>query len=242
MNYWPKVYSWLNNVQRVLYPECCVLCGKVCDTGVALCRGCTDDLACNSHACPRCASPLPPGSGGMCGRCQQRLPPFDRAVSPFIYQPPLDSLLRELKFERRLHHARLLGTAMARQIRDSGITLPELLLPVPLHRARLRERGYNQAIELSRPLSRILGIPIDRYSCIRRHNTRSQSDLGFKSRRANVRHAFELRRPLAAEHVAVVDDVMTTGATLSELARTLKGGGVKRVDVWSCARAVMQRR
>jgi ComF family protein len=140
------------------------------------------------------------------------------------------------KFRARLNLTRLLGQCLAIALRERGAAMPELILPVPLHAQRLRDRGYNQAQEVARTLGRELSIPVDVRTCARTLTTRPQAGLERKERRRNVRGAFQLQRRLDAAHVAILDDVVTTGCTVSELARVLRKAGVKRVDVWAVAR------
>lgn len=183
--------------------------------------------------------PLPPSAPDviLCGQCQQKPPPFERTIAPLIYQHPVADLIAGLKFHAKLQYGRMLATLLLGKILDSARTeMPQLLIPVPLHRKRLRERGYNQAVELARPLGRQLDIPLDLSSCRRVRATSSQSALHIKERRSNVRGAFQLAKEIAADHVALLDDVVTTGSTVAELARVLRRSGVKRVDVWALAR------
>lgn len=232
----PEVYNWTKFVRNLLYPPRCVLCGGPGDAGIDLCRGCRDELPRNGPACPRCGSPLAI-AGVPCGPCTRRPPPFTRSIIPFRYDAPLDYLLQQLKFHQGLQLAPLLAALMAEAVRQRGAPLPECLLPVPLHPQRLRERGYNQALELARPISRLLGVPIDYGLCQRRRATPAQTSLSGKERLRNLRGAFVAARSGMPHHVAIVDDVVTTGATVEELARTLRRAGVETVEVWACARA-----
>ena len=152
------------------------------------------------------------------------------------YQSPGDHLLQKLKFNGRLEMARVLGELMAHWLESVCEQLPDIVIPVPLHQDRLRERGFNQAIELALPIARHLGLPMDIRSCIRTKTTAPQSDLSRKARIKNVKDAFEVVRPVSG-HVAIIDDVMTTGSTAHELARTLRQAGATRVEAWICARA-----
>ena len=237
MNARMQVNNWLKIIQNWLYPPLCLLCGADSRSDQSICEGCLADLAINLSACSGCAIPLPDDVTGLCGDCQRKSYPFDSAHASFLYQPPLDRLLLDLKFDKRLQNAPLLGALMAERLLADGQDLPELLIPVPLHHARLRERGYNQALELARMLANRLGMRVDARSCIRSRQTASQSQLSARARHSNIRNAFELVRPIDAVHVAIVDDVMTTGSTVTELAKLLKRNGVERVDVWVCARA-----
>lgn len=228
----------LEAILQRIYPPTCVLCGAPGDDGLDLCRGCRADLPYNRHACPRCAIPLPAGqsAGTRCGPCQRRAPPFAASHAAFRYEDPVPALIGGVKFRGRFNLARLLGQLMALSLLEQGAQRPELILPVPLHPRRLRERGYNQALELARPISAELGIPTDTATCIRAAYTSAQVGLDDRERRRNVRGAFAVARCPAAKHVAILDDVVTTGSTVTELALVLRRAGVERVDVWSVAR------
>lgn len=229
------VYKWLNSVQHTIYPPRCLLCGGNGEAGRDLCGGCAGDLPRNTGACRCCALPLQGGQEGICGACIRRAPHYAASVIPYLYAPPLDHLLLGLKFHRQLAHARLLGGMMAEAISASGELMPEAILPVPLHPSRLRERGYNQALELARPLARALQLPIAGGLVQRSLATAAQSSLQREERRRNVRGVFSAAVPLP-RHIAIVDDVVTTGSTVNELARVLKRAGAERIVVWACAR------
>ncbi len=230
------VNKWSYNIQSLLYPGHCVLCGESCPGDRDLCDGCFVLLPRNPYSCPRCALPLPERAASRpCGDCQKRPPPFDRCLAPLHYRHPVDYLLTRLKFHQKLANARLLGNLMAHWLRS--VEPPELIIPVPLHPARLRERGYNQALELARPIGKRLGIAIDSRSCRRVVDTAPQTGLSAKQRHTNLRNAFAVTGQLKARHVAILDDVITTGHTVEEMARTLRRAGVARIDVWACARA-----
>lgn len=219
-----------------LYPPTCVLCGAPGHAGLDLCPGCLADMPHNLSGCSRCALPLPPGTDGLCGACARRPPPFLVCRTAFLYEDPLPMLVGGAKFRSRLNLARLLGQCLALALRRAGDDPPGLIIPVPLHPARLRERGYNQALEVARPVSRALGVAIDTRCCARAHATPPQAGLEKQARRRNVRGAFQVVRPPAAAHVAILDDVITTGSTAAELAGVLLRAGVKRVDLWAVAR------
>jgi ComF family protein len=232
------VYKWPRSATWGLYPPVCLVCGGDGDPGRDLCAGCARDFARNLTACARCAEPLPPATppGSLCGRCQHDPPHFDLCHAPYLYAPPLDRLLTGLKFNARLAHARLLATLLGDAIHRTRADPPDLLVPVPLHAARLRERGFNQAVELARPLAASLGIPLGAGLVTRTRPSAPQSGLQRSLRRANVRGAFAVVRAPPARHVALVDDVLTTGHTASEIAKALKRAGVERVEVWVVAR------
>jgi ComF family protein len=224
-------------VQHWLLPWRCLLCGNAGANGVDLCTECATELPRNTTCCAQCALPLPL-SAAQCGRCLRTPPPWDVAWAPFRYAWPLDRLETRFKFGRDLAAGRVLVAMWQRE--SPPPTLPQLIIPVPLHRRRLRERGYNQSLEMAKPLARSLGIPC-RHDLLRRiRHTDAQTGLDAAERRRNLRAAFALNDNIALpDHVAVLDDVFTTGVTLSECARVLKRAGVSRVDVWALARAPM---
>ncbi len=143
-----------------------------------------------------------------------------------------------MKFKGHLAIAREFGALLARRVSTHQALTPQCLVPVPLHRARLTTRGFNQALEIARPVAKALSIPLDFTSCSRARNTAAQTVLPAKQRARNVRGAFRVRKPLPFKHVAIVDDVITTGHTAAALARALRRTGIKQVDLWVCARTV----
>ncbi|WP_207787606.1 ComF family protein [Candidatus Thiosymbion oneisti] len=234
----PGFWKTRERLLRGLYPPTCVLCGAQGEGELDLCAPCLADLPRNRDCCRRCALPLPAErpSGALCGECQRRLPPYAVCHAAFRYEGPLPILVGGAKFRARLNLARLLGQCLANALGECGAELPELIVPVPLHAKRLRERGYNQALELARTLGRVFSIPVDVHSCVRVSATPPQAGLARKERQPNVRGAFRILHPPGVERVAILDDVVTTGSTVSELTRVLLKAGVKRVDVWAVAR------
>jgi ComF family protein len=162
-------------------------------------------------------------------------PAFDSSYAPFIHNGAMRYLITGLKFNAQYKNARLLGLLLAEGLQTTH--LPDCLIPVPLHKARYRERGFNQSIEIAKATGKALHIPVDVHSCIRHRDTPHQTQLTAKQRRTNMKNAFSTRQPIQARHIAIIDDVMTTGSTVHELAKVLKKAGVSRVDVWVCARA-----
>ena len=213
----------------------CLLCGAL-RSEAGLCGSCREDLIPNGPACQRCALPLP-REGRLCGACLQRPFPLERCVALFRFQPPLSDLVHRLKFRQQLVVARLLGGMLAAHLAPLQ-QRPELIVPVPLHPRRLRERGYNQALELARPLARHWGIALAPRLCRRVRATAAQTELDLRQRRRNLRHAFQVCGEVTGRHLVLLDDVMTSGSTLAELARSLRRAGAARVDAWVLARAV----
>jgi ComF family protein len=219
-----------------LFPRRCCFCRKLLTEPQALCETCRQALPWNHRACQRCALPLETDSR-QCGACLTRPPAFVRCIAPFRYQPPISTAIIQLKFHEQLRYAPVLAQLLAEAVRQQDEALPECLIPIPLHTQRLRQRGFNQAVEIAKPLGKALNIPILRNHCYRRKNTLPQSQLSAPARRRNMRAAFDLRRPLRVQHVAIIDDVMTTGQTAQIFSRMLSDAGVKRIQIWCCARA-----
>jgi ComF family protein len=232
------VYKWLNIVRpQIAFRTACDLCGAASRHSIGLCPACLDDLPVIPHPCPRCGISQAHAIPGPCGACQRQPPAFDSAFIPFAYAPPLSGYITGLKFRSRLAAARLLGELLIRALPADVPDRPDCLLPVPLHARRLRGRGFNQALEIARPVAKHLQLPLDTHSVIRCRDTRPQSDLDQAGRRRNLRGAFELRQALPWRHVAIVDDVVTTGNTVNAVAGLLRRHGVERIQIWAVARA-----
>lgn len=201
-----------------------------------LCAPCRRELPWNRSACPRCARPQQTAT--LCAPCARAFPPFDAAWSAFRYAPPVDRAIQGLKYHADFRAGRWLGREMATALALRGAPLPELLLPVPLHRSRLRHRGYNQALELARVIGGSLGIAVAADAARRLRATEDQIGKSAAERRRNVRKAFAVNAARIAErHLALIDDVMTTGSTAAELARVCRAAGARRIEVWTAARA-----
>lgn len=233
------MYRWIKYVQNRFLPGTCVLCGSDSPSELDLCAACRADLPRVLQPCPRCGLPLATAAETECGGCVANPPAFARTLVPFRYEEPVKQLIHALKFNQKLYVARVLGELMAEYFAQQGAR-PDLIIPVPLHPSRLRERGFNQALELARPTSARLNIPLDVHACQRTRSTPAQSDLPADQRAKNIKGAFTLRAPLNVQRVAIIDDVMTTGATVDELTRTLLSNGVEEVQIWVCARAIMK--
>lgn len=235
-----KVIPWLSQVQNWLLPGACVLCSCNLNRPVDLCEACESELPWLSSACMCCAQPfsLKDSENQICGACVQTPPFFNRTISMFCYQEPIKKLIAGVKFQQKLIYTKLLGELFAKQLSVvyRKENLPECIIPVPLHPKRLRERGYNQALELARPIAKALNIKLDYQSCERVLATQPQTELPASQRYVNVKQAFILKATLRFKHVAVLDDVVTTGHTVNELSKILSSAGVEKIDVWCCAR------
>lgn len=255
----------LDNLVDGLLPASCQFCGAdsaglICAAcqrelpwNLPACPGCALPQAFRTGVSPGTEVFLPPaGEGGTqggalggvrasplglpCSRCQKRPRVFDAAFAAFLYGTPSAQAVLGLKYAARFREARWLAQAMAAALRQRTEPLPTLLIPVPLHRGRLFRRGYNQSLELARHLGRELGIAVDPNAARRIRATPDQIGLSAAQRRRNLRGAFAVHDCVAGRHLALLDDVMTTGATLDELARACKAAGAARVEAWAVAR------
>jgi len=209
----------------------CVLCGTQGGPDL-LCAACLAELPALPEHCPQCALPSP--GGAPCGSCLNHPPRFDATLALWRYEFPCDRLVQALKYRGRL----ALAGFFARRLAALLPPKVDLIVPMPLHPRRLAERGFNQALEIARGLARHLGRPIEPRGVLRVKDTLPQTQLPYEERAKNVRRAFLCKLDLSGARVAVVDDVMTTGATLNEFARALKRAGATRVENLVIARTV----
>ncbi|MNG88380.1 DNA utilization protein GntX [compost metagenome] len=228
------VYNCSNNNQA------CLLCDDPAEQPYPLCNACEQALPWLDEHCTRCALPLPM-AGLTCGQCSRRPPAFQQVIALWHYGFPVDALISRFKHNRQWPLGRLMAELLGHGLLHryaEGLAQPDLLLPVPLARRRLRERGFNQAGLLARWLSRQLAIACDERLLLRSRETPAQQGLDAKARRRNLRQAFALlpTGAVAGLHVAVVDDVLTTGATAQAVAQVLHKGGARRVDIYCLAR------
>ncbi len=221
-------------VQRAVAPTCLLCVGP--SAGSLLCPSCDADLprlaSTAATLCDTCA--LPVTTGSRCGACLANPPAYDRVCAPFLYAFPVDALVQSLKYRSLLALAPLFGSAIALVLKQR----PDVVVPMPLSAARLRERGFNQAQEIARHVAQRTGIELLPRACRKVRDTAPQAALPWKARAKNVRNAFVCDADFSGRHVAVVDDVMTTGATLNELARNLKHAGAVSVTGLIVARTL----
>ncbi len=219
-------------------PPICVLCARAAETGRDLCLACEQELPYITTSCRQCAIPMP--QNGICGQCQQHSPAFDSAHALFHYAEPVDYLVQQLKFNNKLYLARLLAQLML-QREQQKLPTPDVVIPVPLHRARLRQRGFNQALELARPIAKAMALPLMPGLCRRQQPTPAQTGLDAEARRRNLKNAFVVDDLGDYRHPLIVDDVMTTASTAEMMAKALKKAGAESVDVWVFARASLDK-
>ncbi len=228
-----------------LLPTVCVVCGRSVVTAIALCEPCKKALPWINSACSKCGenNALSLQLGELCSGCYLSPPPFHHCRGLFHYRAPIDTLISGFKYHARFDIGHAFSYLLAIKIQehyDSG-EKPDVLLPVPLHPHRLRTRGYNQALEIAKVVESICKIPVNSSLAYRKKDTKPQTETrSASSRRKNLASAFEINHATSSESVrsiAIIDDVVTTMATISSLSNTLSEAGMKVVDVWCIARA-----
>jgi len=219
---------------RRLFAHACLLCGTASGTD-RVCSGCRRELPHHTlPQCPQCAIPTPDGQ--TCGTCLKHPPAFDHSIAAFSYRFPVNQLIPALKYHSRLAIAQVLGQHLAEAV--ANCPRPDLLIPMPLHPARIRQRGFNHATEIARVVATSLKLQLDFSCCKRVRDTPPQVALAYDQRRRNVRGAFECNSTVEGKRIALIDDVMTTGTSLDELAKTLKRAGALEVEAWVVARTL----
>lgn len=251
-----KAIRWLENVQFWLLPGTCVLCRQLSGQRLDLCESCHGELQFITHACELCALPLPASVGKRCGHCLLQAAPFQQAIAPLAWAEPASQLISRFKYHAQLAPGRVLGSLLAQELRlhysDRPHTgthlaktpLPDLIVPVPLHPAKLRRRGYNQSLLLARQVAKALDRPCAPTLLRRLRDTPQQQGLNREERQQNLKGAFALDREQAAARagvrsIALVDDVVTTQSTAREIAAVLQQGmePAPAIHLWALARA-----
>jgi ComF family protein len=215
-----------------------VLCQSPGHADLDICQSCYQSLPFIQHACAQCALPLEGGSrpDSLCGRCLKHPPAFDHSLSLLRYENKVVQLVTRYKFHDSLSYSRLLAELLLNAL--VKVEKPDCIMAVPLHGKRLYQRGFNQSHELAKIIAKKLDVPLTSKAVLRIRETEQQTGLDAKQRRRNIRGAFAVAEPIKYKHVALIDDVVTTGSTVNELARVLKKAGVQTVSVWSIARAI----
>lgn len=227
-----KLLNWV-------LPSCCELC-HLATRGNCLCARCQNDFSKTKPSCEICQAGL--ALDGTCGECIKLQPSFDKVYTLGDYQGSLAKLITSLKFQGKLSCGRALSELWIKALPEfyPQKDFPSLIIPIPLHKKRLRERGFNQSLEIAKPIGKQFKIPVDKFSCLRIKATAPQLSLPQKERKKNLAHAFKIQKPINTKHVAIFDDVFTTGHTINTLAAELKQQGVQRIDVWCCARTQLR--
>ncbi len=242
-----------HKLYKLVVSDVCCLCDTDGHKGLDLCHACHKSLPHNHFSCFQCAAPFQYESTDhtqVCGGCLSRPSGIDHAIIPFLYRPPIDFMIKRLKFSEQLKYSRLLGDLLADAIEQhyqgagsnplttENHDFPDRILPVPSHHQRLLQRGFNQAEQIAATVARRFDRHYDTTTVARTAAGQSQSSLSATQREANIRRTFEIENPAVIEgsHVAVVDDVYTTGATAKAISRKLKSAGAARISIWAVAR------
>lgn len=219
--------------------QSCMLCANHNGGEHGLCRDCLQSLS--WHTAPKCPQCGLLSDGLICGHCLQSTPSFDATHALFSYNYPLDRLLQHYKYKESLHLADTFASLFIKHLLDTDPNThaqTDLIMPMPMHNERLKQRGFNQALEIARLISKHMQIKLDYTSCQRTRLTPPQASLPLKERIKNIRGVFQCDKNLQGLNIALVDDVMTTGASLNELAKTLKQAGAAHVECWVIARTL----
>lgn len=219
-------------LDRLITKHCC-LCNVTTHSALELCPACQNDLPLNTYACSRCGIPVHK-EDRICVECETSPAPINRTLTPFLYEAGIKHLISSLKFAQDLPTANLLAKLFLEKIDVSDLTI-DYLLPVPSHNHRMRERGFNQAHEIGKALSQTLQIPI-LTSIQKQKYTAPQTTLSARQRKTNLKQAFTIKKDIPPARIAIVDDVITTGTTMNEIAQLLRKQGIQHIEAWAIAR------
>jgi len=218
----------------------CISCLAKISVNNVLCNDCSNKLPLITTQCTQCAIPIQTKVAAIkCAKCIHNPPFFDITIAPYRYQKPITNIIGQLKFKNKLSYASTLGKLLLPFILQTYTTdsLPSILIPIPLHKTRIQNRGYNQSYLISKYLSKKLNTPIQNNLVERIKNTKAQVGLSAIRRHTNLKEAFACQQKIGYSHIAIIDDVITTGQTASQVAKILKKQGASRVDIWTPARA-----
>ncbi len=222
----------LAKISNRLLPASCLLCNEA-DHGLAICRSCLADLPWQAeNCCQQCGLT---SNSPICGRCLNQPPAFAQTHAVFQYAYPMDALIPHYKYHHALHLSQTLGELLAQKFINQTI---DRLIPMPMHPYRIRERGFNQSLELAKVVSKITKIQVDAFGCQRLKHTPPQASLAHKDRIKNVKGVFACNTDFTGQRIALIDDVMTTGASLNELAKVIKKAGAIEVSCYVLARTL----
>ncbi len=233
VNNWLKNNQQLNisTLSKLFFKQKCLLCGAKADSEISLCLDCLDYLPrAPKPSCPQCGLKT---RGEICGNCLRHQPYYDYTYALFSYAYPVDAILQHYKYKNALYLSQTLGRLLQAKIVDFDI---DAIIPMPLHPNRIKQRGFNQSLEVAKVITKQLNIKLDVTSCTRIKNTPPQASLTVKERIKNMQGAFDCQATFTNQHIALIDDVMTTGASLNALAKTLKKAGAVKVSCYVLAR------
>ena len=226
------------------------MCRQATELFSKVCLDCQSVFPTLLTYCPLCAHPMSneaSASSNLCARCLQGRPYFDKVISSFLYSFPIDKIIHSIKYDHRLEFVPILGKLLVKTVEKfyAGSETPEVIIPVPLHLNRLRKRGFNQSFMLANVVQKYLSfsdrIRVDNKVVLRTNDTESQQGLLLSKRRKNVQNSFSVTNCHSYKHVAILDDVVTSTATVNSISRILKDNKVSRIDVWSVARTPYHR-
>ena len=217
-------------------PNICVFCRSLSHRSINLCQWCEHKLPLNYRACRYCAMPLASQPFLICGQCLQQKPPYQHIIAPLQYQRPINRIIAQLKHIAVLSHAPLLAHCFSQHLKPETLSKIEALIPIAMHPIKLKQRGFNQSTLLAKALSRLTGIPVDQKLLIKTRHTQAQQTLNKKQRQRNLINSVTAR-PNYYQHIALIDDVMTTGSTIKAAPIALQKTGIKEIAVWVIARA-----
>ncbi|MGB7815809.1 MAG: ComF family protein [Methylotenera sp.] len=236
-----QLNNWLKNNHlsnygsfiNAILKQHCLLCASPGGNIHAVCRACLNDLPWHPKtSCPQCGLS---SSGQVCGSCISSPPDFDATQAVFLYAYPIDAMMQRYKYGSLLNISQTFGQLLSQKINIDSV---DLIIPMPMHHARIKERGFNQALEIAKVLTKNHKEKLDYKSAERQKLTPPQASLPLKKRVKNIKGAFKVNGDLTGKRIAIVDDVMTTGASLNELAKTLKKAGASHVECWVIARTL----
>jgi ComF family protein len=239
MNNWLKINQQLSlrlnakHLLSLLFKQNCALCAAPTHSELSVCHACINDLPLATNpSCPQCGLST---QGDICGKCIKQKPHYDATHALFTYAYPVDALLQHYKYHHALYLSQTFAQLLSAKMQSNDI---DLIIAMPLHPNRIKERGFNQSLEVAKIMATKQQIALDRASCSRIKNTPPQASLPLKNRLKNMKDAFRCNQSLTGKHIALIDDVMTTGASLNELAKTIKKAGAYKVSCYVLARTL----
>lgn len=231
-----KLYNSLTQLENWLFPAKCDSCNTTLNNNtINYCSDCIETLPYMPHSCLRCGQPFN-GFDNYCGGCLASPPTFDHCFCPFLYEEPISTQIQNLKYYEHPKGASQIANLFIKELNSNNIELPEAILAVPMHARKLRRRGFNHSYELAKRIAKSLDIPLLDNCISKQRDTPRQTTQSLKQRKQNLRGSYALTKKCWQKHVAIIDDVVTTGSTAEEMSKILKKNGVDYIQVWGIAR------
>lgn len=238
------INNCIKKLQNWLFMPSCVVCAAPGEDSLSICSICIGQLKHNKQCCSRCSLPLATETRVLCPQCQSKPPDFNTSFIPFQYRGEIISLVRNFKFHGNLTSGKVLADLFCQKLKNSDVALPETLVPVPLHPSRTRQRGFNQALWLAQQIGKQMSIAVDPTLLKRQLKSESQHQLDKKARLKNLQGVFRLQTNNVSAHIAIIDDVVTTGATANAVANTIKSAfnhsDSNTIQLWAIARTPLE--